>query len=96
MKVDNKLIADLAKLAKLHFDEKSSLSMQEDLKKIIGFVDKLSEIDTENTEPLIYMSEEVNVLRDDTLIENISKEKALKNAPKKDSDYFLVPKVIDK
>ena len=96
MKVDNKLISDLAKLAKLHFDEKSSLSMQEDLKKMIGFVDKLSEIDTEDTEPLIYMSEEVNVLRDDTLIENISKEKALKNAPQKDSDYFLVPKVIDK
>jgi aspartyl-tRNA(Asn)/glutamyl-tRNA(Gln) amidotransferase subunit C len=42
------------------------------------------------------MSEEVNVLRDDTLIENISKEKALENAPQKDSDYFLVPKVIDK
>jgi aspartyl-tRNA(Asn)/glutamyl-tRNA(Gln) amidotransferase subunit C len=96
MKVDNKLISDLAKLAKLHFDEKSSLSMQEDLKKMIGFVDKLSEIDTENTEPLIYMSEEVNVLRDDTLIENISKEKALENAPQKVSDYFLVPKVIDK
>ena len=68
----------------------------EDLKKMIGFVDKLSEIDTENIEPLIYMSEEVNVLRNDTLIENLSKEKALENAPQKDSDYFLVPKVIDK
>ena len=78
MKVDNKLISDLAKLAKLHFDEKSSLSMQEDLKKMIGFVDKLSEIDTENIEPLIYMSEEVNVLRNDTLIENISKETIIK------------------
>ena len=96
MKVDNKLISDLAKLSKLHFDEKSSLSMQEDLKKMIGFVDKLSEIDTENIEPLIYMSEEINVLRNDTLIENISKEKALENAPQKDSDYFIVPKVIDK
>ena len=50
MKVDNKLISDLAKLAKLQFDEKSSLNMQEDLKKMIGFVDELSEIDTENTE----------------------------------------------
>ena len=96
MKINNKLINDLAKLAKLEFNEQQSVEMQEDLKKIIGFVDKLSEIDTENTEPLIYMSEEVNVLRDDTLIENISKEKALENAPQKDSDYFLVPKVIDK
>ena len=96
MKVDDKLISELARLAKLNFDEKSSKDMQEDLNKIIGFVDKLSEIDTENVEPLIYMSDEVNVLRKDGTIENISQEDALKNAPKKDSDYILVSKVIDK
>ena len=96
MKIDDKLISELAILAKLNFDEESSKDMQEDLNKIIGFVDKLSEIDTENVEPLIYMSDEVNVLRKDDTIKNISQEEALKNAPKKDSDYILVPKVIDK
>ena len=96
MKIDDKLISELARLAKLNFDEESSKDMQKDLNKIIGFVDKLSEIDTENIEPLIYMSDEVNVLRKDDTIENISQEEALKNAPKKDSDYILVPKVIDK
>ena len=96
MKIDNKLITELARLAKLNFDEKSSQEMQEDLNKIIGFVDKLSEIDTKDVEPLIYLSDEVNVLRKDDAIENISQEEALKNAPKKDSDYILVPKVIDK
>jgi len=96
MKIDDKLIADLARLAKLSFNEKSSKNMQDDLKKIIGFIDKLSEINTENVEPLIYLSEELNVLRTDDNIENISQEKALTNAPKKDSDYILVPKVLDK
>ena len=96
MKIDDKLISELARLAKLNFDEESSKDMQEDLNKIIDFVDKLSEINTENVEPLIYMSDEVNVLRKDDTIENISQEEALKNAPKKDSDYILVPKVIDK
>jgi len=96
MKIDNKLITELARLAKLNFDEKSSQEMEEDLSKIIGFVDKLSEIDTKDVEPLIYLSDEVNVLRKDDTIENISQEEALKNAPKKDSDYILVPKVIDK
>ena len=96
MKIDNKLITELARLAKLNFDEKSSQKMKEDLNKIIGFVDKLSEIDTKDVEPLIYLSDEVNVLRKDDTIENISQEEALKNAPKKDSDYILVPKVIDK
>ena len=96
MKIDDKLISELARLAKLNFDEESAKDMQKDLNKIIGFVDKLSEIDTENVEPLIYMSDEVNVLRKDDTIENISQEEALKNAPKKDSDYILVPKIIDK
>ena len=96
MKIDDKLIADLASLAKLSFNEKSSKNMQDDLKKIIGFIDKLSEINTENVEPLIYLSEELNVLRKDDNIENISQEKALTNAPQKDSDYILVPKVLDK
>ena len=96
MKIDNKLISDLAKLAKLNFDEKSSKAMQNDLKKIIGFVNKLSEIDTDNVDPLIYLSEEINVLRKDNLTSNLSQQEALKNAPKKDSDYILVPKVIEK
>ena len=96
MKIDNKLIADLASLAKLSFDEKSSKNMQDDLKKIIGFIDKLSEINTENVKPLIYLSEELNVLRTDDNVENISQEQALTNAPQKDSDYILVPKVLDK
>ena len=70
--------------------------MQEDFRKILAFVDKLSEINTEDVEPLKYLSEERNVLRDDEKAENISQEDALKNAPEKDSDYILVPKVINK
>jgi len=96
MKINKKLISDLAKLAKLNFDEKSSKAMENDLKKIIGFVNKLSEIDTDNVDPLIYLSEEINVLRKDNLTSNLSQQEALKNAPKKDSDYILVPKVIKK
>ena len=96
MKIDKKLISDLAKLAKLNFDEKSSKAMENDLKKIIGFVNKLSEIDTDNVDPLIYLSEEINVLRKDNATSNLSQQEALKNAPKKDSDYILVPKVIKK
>ena len=96
MKIDKKLISDLAKLAKLNFDEKSSKAMENDLKKIIGFVNKLSEIDTDNVDPLIYLSDEINVLRKDNATSNLSQQEALKNAPKKDSDYILVPKVIKK
>ena len=96
MEITNKLIQDIAALAKLEFDEQSAEQMKADLEKIIGFVDKLSEIDTEGVEPLIYLSEEVNVLREDEIRAVISQVEALKNAPQKDSDYFKVSTVLKK
>ena len=96
MEITNKLIQDIAALAKLEFDEQSAEQMKADLEKIIGFVDKLSEIDTEGVDPLIYLSEEVNVLREDEIKAVISQVEALKNAPEKDSDYFKVPTVLKK
>jgi aspartyl-tRNA(Asn)/glutamyl-tRNA(Gln) amidotransferase subunit C len=66
------------------------------MERMIEFVDKLTEIDTENVEPLIFMSEEINRLREDEPKVTVTHEEALKNAPKKDSDYFRIPKVLDK
>ena len=96
MEVNNKLIQDIAKLSKLKFDDSAEEKMKSDLEKMLAFVDKLNEIDTEGIDPLIYMSEEVNVLREDKVSEETSQEDALKNAPEKDSDYFKVPTVLKK
>jgi aspartyl-tRNA(Asn)/glutamyl-tRNA(Gln) amidotransferase subunit C len=96
MEVNNKLIQDIAKLSKLKFDDSAKKKMKSDLEKMLAFVNKLNEIDTEGIDPLIYMSEEVNVLREDKVSEKISQEDALKNAPEKDSDYFKVPTVFKK
>lgn len=96
MQINNELVDKLADLAKLEFDENSKKEIIKDLTRIISFVDKLNELDTKNVEPLIYMSNEVNVLRDDEIKQEITQAEALKNAPKKDSDFFKVPKVIDK
>ena len=96
MKVDKKLVDKIAGLAKLEFDEEGKEMMVSDMNKIISFINKLEEIDTESIEPLVYMSEETNVLRADEVGEHSSKENALKNAPQKDSDYFKVPKELKK
>jgi aspartyl-tRNA(Asn)/glutamyl-tRNA(Gln) amidotransferase subunit C len=96
MEVNNKLIQDIAKLSKLKFDDSAEEKMKADLEKMLAFVDKLNEIDTEGVDPLIYMSEEVNVLREDKVTEATSQEDALKNAPEKDSDYFKIPTVLKK
>ncbi|MAO71460.1 MAG: Asp-tRNA(Asn)/Glu-tRNA(Gln) amidotransferase GatCAB subunit C [Flavobacteriales bacterium] len=96
MKVNNKLIQEIAKLSKLKFDDSSTKKMKEDFKKMLAFVDKLNEIDTEGVEPLIYISDEENVLRSDEVSMFTSQQDALKNAPQKDSDYFKVPTVLKK
>ena len=96
MKINKKLVDKVARLAKLEFDEAAKEKMVSDMNKMISFIDKLEEIDTESIEPLVYMSEETNVLRADEVGEHSAKEDALKNAPQKDSDYFKVPKVLKK
>ena len=57
-------------------------------------IEKLNEVDTDNVKPLIHMSAELNVLREDVDKVTISHEEALRNAPKKDSDYFRGPKFL--
>ncbi|MEI8116751.1 MAG: Asp-tRNA(Asn)/Glu-tRNA(Gln) amidotransferase subunit GatC [Flavobacteriia bacterium] len=96
MKITEELIDHIAHLARLEFQGEDKVSIQKDMERMIEFVDKLSEIDTENVEPLIFMSEEINRLREDEPKVTVSHEEALKNAPKKDSDYFRIPKVLDK
>lgn len=96
MTVDKALVDKLASLAKLNFSEEEKEAFIKDFTRILQFVDKLKEVDTTGVEPLLYISDEVNVLREDVHQETITKEEALKNAPVKDSDYFKVPKVIQK
>jgi aspartyl-tRNA(Asn)/glutamyl-tRNA(Gln) amidotransferase subunit C len=69
--------------------------MQSDLEDILVMCEKLKEVDTEGVEPLIYLTNSETVLREDVVVQTISHEEALRNAPKSDSDFFRVPKVID-
>ncbi len=94
MDVNNKMIDKLAHLARLEFNDEEREAMKSDFTKMLDFVGKLEELDTDNVEPLVYMSEEVNVLRKDQVNQSISQEEALKNAPQKDSDYMKVPTVM--
>jgi aspartyl-tRNA(Asn)/glutamyl-tRNA(Gln) amidotransferase subunit C len=95
MKIDKDTVDKIAHLARLDFsDPKAKEAMVKDMNNMLGFIDKLNELNTDNIEPLIYMSDEVNVLREDEVKDMVPHAEALKNAPKKDSDYFKVPKVI--
>ncbi len=95
MKINKEILTKTAHLARLEFDEETAEAMMADMTKIINWVEKLKEVDTEGVAPLTTMSQELNVLREDEVKPHLSHERALKNAPKKDSDYFRVPKVME-
>lgn len=96
MKITEETVNRIAELAKLEFTPEEKTELMGDMNKILAFMEKLNELDTEGAEPLIYMSEQVNALRKDEVVQEITHEEALKNAPKKDSDYFRVPKVLER
>lgn len=93
MKIEKSTIEKIAHLARLEFDESSAEKMSQDMSQILNWVEQLNELDTSDVEPLITMSSEINVMREDKVGNQLSHEKALLNAPKKDSEYFRVPKV---
>lgn len=80
----------------LDFDGPEREAIKADLEKMIGFIDKLKELDTTGIEPLLHMAGEVNVLRDDVPGPMLLQDEALQNAPLHDNGFFLVPKVIKK
>lgn len=94
MKISKEEILKIAALAKLSLDEEQLTAMQADMNKILAFVEKINELPLEGIEPLEYVNEDKNVLRDDQVIYTVSQYDALKNAALKDTDYIKVPKVL--
>lgn len=94
-KIDMVSVDEIAHLARLEFSPEEKTEVLEGMNRMLSFMDKLNELNTDNVEPLIYLTEEKNILRADIPETTISQKEALKNAPRKDSDYFKAPKVID-
>jgi len=96
MEVTSEMIDRLARLAKLKFSEEEKKDLKTDLERMIEFVEKLKEVDTTGVEPLLHITDAVNVLREDEVSQTITKQEALLNAPLTDGNFFKVPKVIKK
>ncbi len=96
MEVNDELIDKLGNLARLKFEPTEKADIKKDLQKMISFIEKLNELDTTGVEPLLFMTDEVNVLREDEVKGSITRQEGLMNAPLKDDLFFKVPKVIRK
>ena len=96
MKIDDKTLDKIAALAKLDIADSEREQLKADMSDILDWVEKLNELDTENTEAITQMTGEINRLRKDKEVSNLSSEQAVKNAREKKDGFFVVPKVIKK
>ncbi len=85
-------VLKLADIAKLELSDLEADALLGDLGKMLGFVDKVRALDLDGIEPLVYMTDRENVLREDLPTEPLSHAEALRGAPGADSDYFRVPR----
>jgi len=95
MKITRSILDKTAHLARLEFSDKEADDMIHDLQRMVTFAEKLKELDTAGVEPLAVMSQEVNTWREDEVKNQLSAEEALRPAPKKDEQFFMVPKVVN-
>jgi aspartyl-tRNA(Asn)/glutamyl-tRNA(Gln) amidotransferase subunit C len=96
MQVDDALITKLARLSMLQFNEEEREEIKSDLQKMIGFMDKIRELELDDVEPLLHICHNRDVLREDLPGNMLSREEALKNSGESDGQYFIVPKIINK
>lgn len=94
-KITEKDVQYVADLAHILLDESARARMVKDFGEILGYMDKLNELNTDGVEPMMRVREATNVFREDVVGESLGQAKALENAPRSDGAYFLVPRVLD-
>ena len=95
MQIDDQLMSRLELLARLELSDAEKVRLKADLNNILGMVEKLNDLDVEGVEPLVYLNDAINRMREDQVANQVSREEALQNAPDQDGTFFRVPKVID-
>ena len=92
--IDDETIENVCILAKLSLNEEAKEKAKEDMQKMLDYVEKLDELDTEGVEPLSHIFGDQNVFREDVVTNGDNKEAMLANAPKAKEGQYQVPKTI--
>ena len=96
MEINDAMIEKLANLARLKFDDTERVQIKKDLQNMIGLIEKMNEVNTTGVSPLLHITDNENILREDIVEGSITNEEALQNAVKNNTPFFIVPKVIKK
>tara|TARA_R110002095_G_scaffold157638_1_gene136712 strand:- start:3905 stop:4192 length:288 start_codon:yes stop_codon:yes gene_type:complete len=95
MSLDKETVRKVASLARIRMNDEELERMAPQLSKIIGFIEQLGEVNTDNVEPLANVVDITLPLREDAVTDGDCVEKVLKNAPEETQGYFVVPKVVE-
>ena len=95
MKISKQEVIDTAELSRLDFEDSELEKFTEQLGNILEYIEDLNELNTDGVEPTSHVLELTTPLREDRVEQLITTEEALQNAPEKDDDFFVVPKVIE-
>lgn len=94
MEIDSKMVQQIATLARLKFEPEELDDFAAQFAEIVGFIEQLSEVDTSQVGDEQIREQLENVISADRVENGFTKQEAMANAPQRDDDYFLVPKVI--
>ena len=95
MKITREEVQRVALLARLHLSPQEVELLTAQLDKILLYVDKLNQLDTEKVEPLAHAVDVVNAFREDRVVHKPHPDSLLANAPAKEQTFFKVPKIIE-
>ena len=94
MKITKEEVLYVAHLARLDLDEESIEKFAGQIDPVLGYIEKLNQVDTLGIKPTSHAISLTNVFRDDEEREHIERDLALANAPEKEDGSFVVPKVV--
>ncbi len=94
-KMDQKTVERIANLARLEISDEQKETLGDQLGNIIGFVEQLSEVDTDNVKPLASVVDASLALREDKVTDGNKKDDVLANSPEENEDFFVVTKIIE-
>ena len=95
MSITNESVQHVAELAMLSLDEPAIVKATDKLNQVLGMIDKLQAIDTENVEPLAHPLDATQLLRADEVTKINNREALLSNAPEAQDGQFVVPRVVE-
>ena len=95
MAIDLKTVKHISKLARISVNDEKAKKLVKDLNSIFKLIEQLNELNTDKVEPLTSIAETKLRLRKDKILSENIRDEILKNSPKDNKDYFVVPKVVE-